>query len=334
MKEHINISVIGGGSWATAIVKILLDNDVSKKVYWWHRNQQKVEYINSHKHNPDYLSAITFDLENLVVSSDLTKCIHEGEMVILAVPSAFVYETFEAFNKEMFTGKVMVSAVKGLIPQTSEILGDYFKTQLGIEPDNIGVITGPCHAEEVALEKLSYLTAASENQEVADQIATVFSGMFIKTSTTDDIYGTEYSAVLKNVYAIAAGICHGLRFGDNFQAVLVSNAIREIKRFIAAVHPIERDIDDSAYLGDLIVTAYSQFSRNRTFGNMLGKGYSVKSAQLEMNMIAEGYYAVKTVHDMNQELKVSMPIADFVYDVVYGGKRAKTVVDDLLNQLN
>lgn len=332
--NNTSVSVIGGGSWATAIVKILLDNELPKKVHWWHRSEQKVEYINKNQHNPDYLSSITFDLEHLVVTNDLQSCIENGEIVILAIPSAFVYEAFKTLDKSIFKDKLFVSAVKGLIPETSEILGDYFKNQLEIDSDHIGVITGPCHAEEVALEKLSYLTAASENEDAANKIAMIFNGRFIKTSTTDDIYGTEYSAVLKNVYAIAAGICHGLRFGDNFQAVLVSNAIREIKRFIAAVHPIERDIDDSAYLGDLIVTAYSQFSRNRTFGNMLGKGYSSKSAQLEMNMIAEGYYAVKTVHDMNQKLQVSMPIADFVYSVVYGGKRAKIVVDDLLDQLN
>jgi glycerol-3-phosphate dehydrogenase (NAD(P)+) len=332
--EQISISVIGGGSWATALVKILLDNQVSKTVHWWLRDQQKVDYILSHKHNRDYLSSVSFDLTNLTVTSNIETCIKAGEIIILAIPSAFVHQSLAGIDKSIYKDKIVVSAVKGLIPETSDILGDYFKNHLGIKSEAIGVITGPCHAEEVALEKLSYLTIASENQEAANHIAHVLKGEFIKTSTTDDIYGTEYSAVLKNVYAIAAGICHGLRFGDNFQAVLVSNAIREIKRFIAAVHPIERDIDDSAYLGDLVVTAYSQFSRNRTFGNMLGKGYSVKSAQLEMNMVAEGYYAVKTVHDMNEELKVSMPIADFVYDVVYGGQKARFIIDKLLDKLN
>jgi glycerol-3-phosphate dehydrogenase (NAD(P)+) len=333
-KQGLSISVIGGGSWATAIVKILLDNTQPKNVSWWLRNPQKVDYINTHKHNPDYLSSVSFEFDRLVVSNDLEESLKQSDIIILAIPSAFVYDTLNGCDKKLFANKIVVSAVKGLIPRTSEILGDYFKSALDVDSQHIGVITGPCHAEEVALEKLSYLTIGSENNEAANAIANVLKGRFIKTSTTDDIYGTEYSAVLKNVYAIAAGICHGLRFGDNFQAVLVSNAIREIKRFIAAVHPIERDIDDSAYLGDLIVTAYSQFSRNRTFGNMLGKGYSVKSAQLEMNMVAEGYYAVKTVYEMNQELKVDMPIADFVYSVVYGGKRAKSVVDDLLDKLN
>ena len=265
---------------------------------------------------------------------ELETCIKASDVIVLAIPSAFVHTQFSGIDPSVFNGKSVVSAVKGLIPETSDILGDYLNLRMGVSPDRIGVITGPCHAEEVALEKLSYLTIGSENQALAQEVANHLQGTFIKTTITDDIYGTEYAAVLKNVYAIAAGICHGLRFGDNFLAVLVSNAIREIKRFIAEVHPIERDIDDSAYLGDLMVTAYSQFSRNRTFGNMLGKGYSVKSAQLEMNMVAEGYYAVKTVHEMNQKLQVKMPIVDFVHDVVYGGKRAKDVVQDLVDQLN
>ncbi len=332
--EKVTISVIGGGSWATALVKIFLDNHISKNVTWWLRDETKVRFIDEHHHNPDYLSSVTFAKDSLNVISNLTSAVTQADIIVLAIPSAFVYSAFSQLDIDKFKRKYVVSAVKGLIPETSEILGDYFKNTLKVNSDRIGVITGPCHAEEVALEKLSYLTVASENREFATQLSLLLDGRNIRTVTTDDIYGTEYSAVLKNIYAIASGICHGLRFGDNFQAVLVSNGIREIKRFIAAVHPIERDIDDSAYLGDLIVTAYSQFSRNRTFGNMLGKGYSVKSAQLEMNMIAEGYYAVKTIWEMNQELKISMPIVDFVYQIVYGGKRAKDVVDDLLISLN
>lgn len=331
---NLSIGVIGGGSWATALVKILTDNSLEKRVNWWLRDEQKVQYIDQYRHNPDYLSSVSFEHGDLHLYSDLKDCINDSDIILLVVPSAFVFDTLSGLDKRLFDGKSVVSAVKGLIPETSDILGDFLNQHWGIDADRIGVITGPCHAEEVAQEKLSYLTVASENEELAVQFAQLLNGRFIMTTITDDIYGTEYSAVLKNVYAIAAGICHGLRFGDNFQAVLVSNAIREIKRFIAAVHPIERDIDDSAYLGDLVVTAYSLFSRNRRFGNMLGKGYSVKAAQLEMNMVAEGYYAVKTVHEMNESLKVQMPIADFVYAVVYGEKRAKDVVEDLLNQLN
>jgi len=328
------ITVLGSGSWATALVKIVLDNEQSKEVCWWVRNPQKCEYIKVNKHNPPYLSAVSFDKSNLHVSSDIAECVESSDIVILAIPSAFVDDALSPLHKDSLKNKKVISAVKGLIPETSEILGDYFSSKWQCQSDNIGVITGPCHAEEVALEKLSYLTVGSENQELAQRISHLLNGRFIKTTTTDDIYGTEYSAVLKNIYAIAAGICHGLRFGDNFQAVLVSNAIREIKRFIEVVHPIQRDIDDSAYLGDLIVTAYSQFSRNRTFGNMLGKGYSSKSAQLEMNMIAEGYYAVKTIHEMNEEYGIDMPIVDFVYDIVYNNHRAKLRVEPLLDLLN
>lgn len=328
------IAILGGGSWATALVKIVLDNDRPKEVSWWVRNEQKCDYIRTNKHNPDYLSAVSFDKNNLNVSSDLKECVDTSDVIILAIPSAFVNDALSALEKDALKGKKVISAVKGLIPETSEILGDYFASKWSCQSSNIGVITGPCHAEEVALEKLSYLTVGSENQELASRVAQLLNGRFIKTTTTDDIYGTEYSAVLKNIYAIAAGICHGLRFGDNFQAVLVSNAIREIKRFIEVVHPIQRDIDDSAYLGDLIVTAYSQFSRNRTFGNMLGKGYSSKSAQLEMNMIAEGYYAVKTIHEMNEKYDIEMPIVDFVYDIVYNNHRAKVRVEPLLDLLN
>ncbi len=332
--RKLSIGVIGGGSWATALVKILTDNVLEKQINWWLRDEQKVEYIQQYHHNPDYLSSVSFEQDELNLYADLNQCVADSDIILLVVPSAFVYTTLDVLDKSVFDGKSVVSAVKGLIPETSDILGDYLNQVWDIDANRIGVVTGPCHAEEVAQEKLSYLTVASENEALANQFADLLNGRFIKTTITDDIYGTEYSAVLKNVYAIAAGICHGLRFGDNFQAVLVSNAIREIKRFIAAVHPIERDIDDSAYLGDLVVTAYSLFSRNRRFGNMLGKGYSVKAAQLEMNMVAEGYYAVKTVHDMNKSLNVAMPIADFVYAVVYGKKRAKDVVEDLLDQLN
>jgi len=332
--KKISIGVLGGGSWATALVKILSDNSEPKLLNWWLRDKQKVEYIREFKHNKHYLSSVSFENKDLALYSDIQACIKVSDIVILAIPSAFVHKTFKVIDPQLFVGKSVISAVKGLIPETSDILGDYLNEQMNISPDRIGVITGPCHAEEVALEKLSYLTIGSENQELADNVASYLRGRFIKTTITDDIYGTEYSAVLKNVYAIAAGICHGLRYGDNFLAVLVSNGIREIKRFIAVLHPIERDTDDSAYLGDLMVTAYSQFSRNRTFGNMLGRGYSVKSAQLEMNMIAEGYYAVKTVFEMNQKLGVEMPIVDFVHAVVYGGKRAKDVVLDLVDRLN
>ena len=235
----------------------------------------------------------------------------------MAVPSAFLKDALVGLTPADFKNKEVFSAIKGIVPQHNLIIGEFFNTEYNIPMENIGVITGPCHAEEVAMEKLSYLTIACQNTTNASVVAELLNCRYIKTTVSDDIFGTEYSAVLKNVFAIASGICHGLGYGDNFQAVLISNAIQEIKRFVDAVHPIDRDIKSSAYLGDLLVTAYSQFSRNRTFGGMIGKGYSVKSAQLEMNMIAEGYYGTKCVHEINKQCKVEMPITTAVYNILY-----------------
>ncbi|MCB9260796.1 MAG: NAD(P)H-dependent glycerol-3-phosphate dehydrogenase [Flavobacteriales bacterium] len=335
MKNSVqSISILGGGSWATAIAKILCENTSAKKINWWVRTPEKADYMRTFHHNPDYISSVSFVNQPIEFFTNLEDCISEGEIIILAIPSAFVHQTLSGISPQLYSDKYLISAVKGLIPETSQILGDYLREHCGINDDHIGVITGPCHAEEVALEKLSFLTLASKNQNLANEISKLLQGRFIKTVTSDDIYGTEYAAVLKNIYAIAAGITHGLGFGDNFLAVLVSNAIRETKRFMAAVHPIERDIDDSAYLGDLMVTAYSQFSRNRTFGNMLGKGYSVKSAQIEMKMVAEGYYATKTIYEMNQKFGVKMPISDFVYRVIYANFSAKKAVETLISQID
>ncbi len=250
------------------------------------------------------------------------------------VPSAFLHDTLAVLKKEELQGKRFFSAIKGIVPQYNLIVGEYLNKQFEVPLENIGVITGPCHAEEVALEKLSYLTVASVNAESAKTVSELLNCRYLKSTVSDDIYGTEYSAVLKNVVAVAGGICHGLGYGDNFLAVLVSNAIQEIKRFVDAVHPIDRDIKASAYLGDLLVTAYSQFSRNRMFGTMLGKGHSVKQAQLEMNMIAEGYYAVKCVHEINKKYKVNMPITNAVYNIIYGGAQVKKEIVNLSNLLS
>ena len=309
------IAVIGGGSWATAIVKILLNNN--EKVGWWMRNKESVEFIKKFKHNPHYLSSVEFDVKKLDVQYDLKSMVKNFDVLVMVVPAAFLEDALKQITKEDLKNKLIFSAIKGIVPDGNLIIGDFFNTKFEIPFQNFGVISGPCHAEEVAMEKLSYLTIASQSPENANFLANNLNCRYIKTTESDDIYGTEYSAVLKNVFAIASGICHGLGYGDNFQAVLISNAIQEIKRFVDAVHPINRDINSSAYLGDLLVTAYSQFSRNRTFGNMLGKGYSVKFAQMEMEMIAEGYYAVKCIHEINKTYQVKMPITTAVYNIIY-----------------
>lgn len=315
MTKNTKIGVIGGGSWATAIVKMLCNN--VDNVLWWIRNDSTVEFIKKYNHNPNYLSSVEFDIEKLTVKSNLKEIIAEADVLIMAVPAAFLKDSLSEITEDNLKNKLIFSAIKGIVPENNLIVGEFFNQIYRIPFDAIGVITGPCHAEEVAMEKLSYLTIASQNADNATLVASMLKCRYIKTTISDDIYGTEYSAVLKNVFAIASGICHGLGYGDNFQAVLISNAIQEIKRFVDKVHPINRDINSSSYLGDLLVTAYSQFSRNRTFGNMIGKGYSVKSAQFEMNMVAEGYYAVKSINEINKQHQVEMPITNAVYNILY-----------------
>lgn len=315
MSTQTGIAVIGGGSWATAIVKILCNN--SENINWWIRNAETVNYINKFHHNPNYLSSVEFEKKRIHVTADVKEAILKSDIIILAVPSAFLTEALKGITADELKNKLIFSAIKGIVPDHNLIVGEFLNQIYNIPFSNIGIITGPCHAEEVAMEKLSYLTIASQNNDAASQVAALMSCRYIKTTVSDDIYGTEYSAVLKNIVSVACGICHGLGYGDNFQAVLVSNAIQEIKRFVDVVHPIDRDIKSSAYLGDLMVTAYSQFSRNRTFGNMIGKGYSVKSAQMEMNMVAEGYYASKCIHEINKQYKVDMPISTAVYHILY-----------------
>lgn len=315
INKNFKIAVIGSGSWATAIVKILLNN--VNYISWYTRKQEDVDYIKKYKHNPRYLNSVEFNTDNIHLTSNIKKAVTENDIIILAIPSAFCHSTLQQLSKDDFKNKIVFSAIKGIIPEFNLIVGEYLNTFWDVPLNQIGVITGPCHAEEVAMEKLSYLTIACNEIKKANELADFMRCRYIKVTSSDDIYGTEISAVLKNVIAVAGGICHGLGYGDNFLSVLVSNAIQEIERFVTKVHPINRDIKASAYLGDLLVTAYSQFSRNRMFGTMLGKGYSVKMAQLEMNMIAEGYYAVKCVHEINQKYKVEMPIVDAVYNIVY-----------------
>lgn len=312
-----SIAIVGGGSWATAIVKILGDNLAEKKVYWWMRSAEAIDHIKKYNHNPHYLSSVEIKVPDDHISSDLSYIISHCEMVLLNVPAAFLKEALTGITAEDLKGKKIISAIKGIVPGENLIIGEFMHQNYSIPFEDILVISGPCHAEEVALEKLSYLTIACQNLQLACSFALLLNTRYIKTNISDDIYGTEYAAVLKNIYAVASGICHGVGYGDNFQAVLISNAIREIDAFVRAVHPIDRDIKESAYLGDLMVTAYSQFSRNRTFGNMIGKGYTVKSAQLEMNMIAEGYYAAYCLHQINKTYKVSMPICRAVYAILY-----------------
>ena len=335
MHENDNtIAIIGGGSWATANIKMLADNTTPKDIFWWMRSCQAVEHIIKFKHNPNYLSSVEIDVPANHISTDLKHTISRAEFVVLNIPAAFLKEALAGISPEDLQGKKVVSAIKGIVPDENLIIGEFLNQRYHIPFSNLLVLSGPCHAEEVALEKLSYLTIASPDTELAARFAGLINTRYIKTIVSDDIYGTEYGAVLKNIYAIASGICHGVGYGDNFQSVLISNAIRELERFVTAVHPLDRDINESAYLGDLLVTAYSQFSRNRTFGNMIGKGYTVTSAQLEMNMIAEGYYAVNCLQQINKQYKVHMPICNAVYAILYQKRSPALEMKHLAEELS
>jgi glycerol-3-phosphate dehydrogenase (NAD(P)+) len=326
------IAIIGSGSWATALAKLLLNNTTN--INWFIRNQDDISFFREYKNNPKYLSSVEFNINKINFYDSIVDCFQDSDFIILAIPSAFLNNTFQTLSPDNFKNKIIFSAIKGIIPEHNLIVGEYLNTVYNVSLNNIGVITGPCHAEEVALEKLSYLTIASLNINNANTLSDLLNCRYLKSCVSDDIYGTEYSAVLKNVIAVAGGICHGLGYGDNFLAVLISNAIQEIKRFVDTVHPINRDINASAYLGDLLVTAYSQFSRNRMFGTMLGKGYSVKHAQIEMNMIAEGYYAVKCVYEINKSHQVHMPIIDAVYNIIYKNQNAQKEITKLSELLS
>lgn len=331
MSEKLKFAVIGGGSWATAIAKMLCVN--LSEIAWYMRNDSAIEHIQKYKHNPNYLSSVEFDTNKLKLTNNINEAIEYADYIIFAIPSAFLDAELKNMTVSL-SDKIIFSAIKGIVPETSLIVGEHFHIQYDIPYYNIGVITGPCHAEEVALERLSYLTIACGDPDKAKTVAKTLSGNYIKAKISDDIIGTEYAAMLKNIYSIAAGIAHGLGYGDNFQSVLMSNAIREMKKFIRKVHKMKRNINDSAYLGDLLVTGYSVFSRNRMFGNMIGKGYTVKSAMMEMSMVAEGYYATKSAYKLNQGYGAKTPIIDAVYAVLYEGKDAKSVFRKLTESLD
>ena len=298
MKLPGKIAIMGGGSWATAIAKIVLAQ--AGTINWY----------------PAYLTSVRFNIKCINFSSDINKVVRESDTLIFVTPSPYLKAHLKKLKAKL-KDKFIVTAIKGIVPDENMIVSDYFHKMYDVPEENIAVLAGPCHAEEVALERLSYLTVGCKDIEKAKMFARQLTGTYIKTSVNTDVAGIEYASVLKNVYAIAAGICSGLKYGDNFQAVLVSNALQEMNRFLDTVHPVDRCTNDSVYLGDLLVTAYSNFSRNRVFGTMIGKGYSVKSAQIEMEMIAEGYYGTKCIKELNKHLHVNMPIVDAVYNILY-----------------
>jgi glycerol-3-phosphate dehydrogenase (NAD(P)+) len=309
-----DVAVIGSGSWATAMVKLLSAN--SSKICWYIQFEDIRKHIRKHNCNPKYLSSITFKQEKLILTGNLNRAFSSAPVIILVVPSAFLKDTLTPLDVSI-KNKIICSAIKGIIPGDNNIIGEFLHNKYDIPWSDFVVITGPSHAEEVAMEKLTYLTIASTDRIKAKRVSMLLKNHYLRTIISDDIFGTEYAAVMKNIYAIAAGICIGLGYGDNFLAVLLSNAAREMKEFINSIHPVTRDLNSSAYLGDLLVTGYSQFSRNRYFGNMIGKGYSVYNARMGMSMVAEGYYSSGCINELKSKINLSIPIADTIYRILY-----------------
>jgi glycerol-3-phosphate dehydrogenase (NAD(P)+) len=332
MKENLRIGVIGNGSWATALVKILTDN--RHEVNWWIRNSNSIESIKRRKHNPNYLSSAYLDVTLLRLFNDVKEVVDNSELLVLAVPSAYIQDVLEQLPKDDLQDKKILSAIKGLIPGPDVLLNDYLKKQFHLPIENYFAVLGPCHAEEVAAEKLSYLTFSGIDANATQQIASLFQTAYINTIINSDILGVQYAAVLKNIYALGAGIAHGLEYGDNFLSVYIANSADEMAGFlrkVGAQHMVvgEHEYNDlpgrkkdinyaaSVYLGDLLVTCYSLYSRNRTFGAMIGKGYTVQSAQLEMNMVAEGYYASKCIYNINKKIGGEIPVAETIYKILW-----------------
>lgn len=315
----MQIGILGSGSWATALAKIV--TDAGHSIQWWIRNEETINIMQQRRHNPHYLSAAYFDTKLLTLSHNIHYTIENSDVLIIAIPSAYAHNALSNMNTDAFKGKKIISAIKGILPEKNQLLNEYLTEKFNLPFSDYFTVLGPCHAEEVAAEKLSYLTFSGDDMEYCEKIATLFSTNYIKTVTNPDVIGVQYAAILKNIYALGAGIAHGLEYGDNFQSVYIANSANEMVRFLREVKHEDFDTNlnyaASVYLGDLLVTCYSLYSRNRMLGNMLGKGYSVKAAQLELGMVAEGYNASKCVYKKNEEINVSLPIAETIYKILW-----------------
>ena len=328
--NYPKVAIMGGGSFATAIAKIVMEN--LPNIIWYMRRDDQIAEFKRVGHNPSYLSAVSFDLDRIKFTSKINVAVAEADILFFATPSPFLKSHLKKLRRKI-DNKIIVTAIKGIVPDENLVISDYFNKFYGVPAEHVVALSGPCHAEEIALERTSYLTIACPDRDVARMISSIVGGDYLRTSLSEDMYGVEYGAVLKNVYAIAAGICHGLKYGDNFQAVLVSNSIQEMNRFCNAVHPFHRNVQESVYLGDLLVTCYSTYSRNRRFGLLIGRGCTVRSAMNEMTMVAEGYYAAKCIRHTSVQRNVEMPIADMVYEVLYHGASARRQMRELTTKL-
>ena len=329
--DTAKIAIMGGGSWATSIAKVVVGH--THHIGWYMRRDDRIADFKRLGHNPAYMQCAKFDVSEIDFTSDINAIVDAYDTLIFVTASPYLKGHLSKLTRGL-KDKFIVTAIKGIVPGEDLVCSEYFHQKYGVAYDHQAIIGGPSHAEEVALERLSYLTIGCTDRQKGEVFSRVLANDYIRTKVSTDVVGIEYAAVLKNVYAIAAGICNGLKYGDNFLAVLLSNAMQEMGRFLAVINPVERDLSDSVYLGDLLVTGYSGFSRNRTFGTMIGRGYSVKSAQLEMRMIAEGYFGTKCMKEINRKLHVDMPMLDTVYDILYEGAFPKTAIAQLAQKLN
>lgn len=327
------VAVLGGGSWATAIIKILTDGNEDIAINWWIRSKEEALHVSNYRHNRSYLSDVEIDLVKVKPTYKIKEAIKDVDYIFIVIPSAYIEDALDDLSKKDFKDKIIVSAAKGMIAGTKLLPTEYIEKEFDVPVDRSAIIVGPCHAEEVALERQSYLTIACQNIENGQKVAELMECRFVKCSVIDDVLGSEFCAVMKNITAIACGIAHGLGYGDNFQSVLVCNALDEIKQFLYKVNDRDRNYSSSAYLGDILVTSYSHFSRNRTFGNMIGRGYSVKFTQMEMNMVAEGYFAAKSIMKLRKKYDISMPITEAVYRILYEKMTPRLEFALLANQL-
>lgn len=322
----MKVAILGSGSWATALAKIILSN--VEEINWYIRKQETIDEFIENRRNPNHLEWAYFDTTKIYFSTNINEIIDLSDTIVLAIPSPYVKACLDEISIDI-SHKKIISAVKGMIPDENILITDYLHNHYGIPEEQLGIIAGPCHAEEIALERLSYLTIGCTDINQAKTWSELFANKYVHITPSNDVVGLEYSSVMKNIYAIAAGMCTSLRYGDNFQAVLLTNAMHEIMRFAQATSDIPRDITNSGYLGDVLVTAYSNFSRNRQFGQMIGMGYSVKAAQTEMEMIAEGYYGTKAIYMTNKKYGVNLPIVDAMYQILYNRKSPKTTIKEL-----
>ena len=320
-------AVVGHGSWATAIVKVLTIND--SEVYWYVRNPEVLESLRSEGHNCRYLSDVELDMNRIHLSDDLNEAVSNTDILFLVMPAAFL-KCYLSDLRVSLKDKMVVSAIKGIIPDENQFVTDYLKQQYGLSDSHLCFICGPTHAEEVGHGQLTYLTLACRNIVNARAVGEKLKTTSIKVSWQRDIDYLVRSSVFKNIYAVMVGIAVGMGYGDNFVSVLVANCIKEMYFLLdpQSVNDLTK-FNPSNFFGDLLASCYSSHSRNRQFGMLIGRGNTVKTALNEMTMVAEGYYASKMISTLPEAQRQKMPIADMVSQILHQGVPARKAMKRL-----